>query len=273
MATFWTANDGTPAASAYGDSGVDIASTAKTIGVSKTRGFATFTYALLTLVVLFAPYFAFQKKLLPHQVMSLVGHIYFWPTFPLTIFLSWRRGKGLWCHVDDTVLLGVAPVSWLGIPYQLQSLGVGGVVNMAAEYGGPVTIFRTFEIDQLHLPTVDHYEPTLADLKKAVAYIDEHRKRGSRVYVHCKAGHGRGAAVAFAWLAYTRGISEEAELEELNRELSAKRHVRKTLFKQPNLRQFASELRAGELKLTYGESADDSGGRQRKRHKAEHAEF
>lgn len=31
-------------------------------------------------------------------------------------------------------------------------------------------------------------------------FIKEHKERGEKVYVHCKAGHGRAAAVALCWL-------------------------------------------------------------------------
>ena len=84
--------------------------------------------------------------------------------------------------------------------------------------------YDRLEISQLRLPTVDHYEPSLDDILKAhgmgtlpghwretvallqssdlfpqlpqaVAFIDEFRKRGQKVYVHCKAGHQRDEPV------------------------------------------------------------------------------
>jgi len=192
-----------------------------------------------TLSALILPFVAFQKKLLPEEVARLVARLYFWPTVPFTILKSWIKGKGLWCAVDDTVVLGMAPVC----PSQasiLHSLGVRAVVNLTTEYAGPTKQYRQLQLEQLHLPTVDHREPSLSDLVRAVEFIQEHRLRGHRVYVHCKAGHGRAAAVALAWLCYSRGQTSAEELAALNTELLSKRHVRQRLHLQPNLCAFAA---------------------------------
>lgn len=60
-----------------------------------------------------------------------------------------------------------------------------------------------------------------------------------RVYVHCRAGHGRSAAVALAWLMYKHPDSDP---RLLNQELCQLRDVRKTLWKQPNIREFHASL-------------------------------
>jgi len=38
-------------------------------------------------------------------------------------------------------------------------------------------------------------------MKEAVAFIKEYQERNEIVYVHCKAAHGRAAAIALCWLA------------------------------------------------------------------------
>ena len=111
-----------------------------------------------------------------------------------------------WTKVDDTLILGCAPMGFLGHPDALYGLGVRGVVNMCYEYSGPKANYAKLGIKQLHLPTVDHTEPSVECLKDAVEFIKEHKKRGEKVYVHCKAGHGRAASVALSWL-----ISENAD--------------------------------------------------------------
>jgi atypical dual specificity phosphatase len=81
--------------------------------------------------------------------------------------------------------------------------GVRAVINMCAEYAGPEEAYKQLGIHQLRLPTDDHYEPLLADMKAAVNFIAECKGRNEKVYIHCKAGHGRAASIAFAWLMYT----------------------------------------------------------------------
>jgi hypothetical protein len=71
---------------------------------------------------------------------------------------------------------------------------------MCDEYSGPVNAYKKLNIRQLHLPTVDHFEPSLSQMHEAVAFIESFRQRGEKVYVHCKAGHGRAASIALVWL-------------------------------------------------------------------------
>jgi hypothetical protein len=41
---------------------------------------------------------------------------------------------------------------------------VRGVINFCEEYEGPVEKYEELGIQQLHLPTTDHFEPSLDDL-------------------------------------------------------------------------------------------------------------
>ena len=60
-----------------------------------------------------------------------------------------------------------------------------------------------------------------------------------RVYVHCRAGHGRSAAVVFCWL-----LSQNPYVDrrELNRQLGQRRNVKATLWKQPSIIEFHTRL-------------------------------
>lgn len=117
---------------------------------------------------------------------------------------------------------------------------VRGVINYCEEYRGPLASYRRLGIAELHLPTADHFEPTVADFVATVRFIQKFRESGSRVYVHCRAGHGRSAAGVFAWLL---AKDPNADAQTLNRELGLLRDVRKTLWKQPNLRRFHAQLK------------------------------
>ena len=144
-------------------------------------------------------FIAFQKKLLPVRLSAVVSKLSFYPTFPLTAI---RATGNYMTDIDDTLILGCAPFECLGHPKKLHELGVRGVINMCLEYKGPKGSYEKLGMSQLYLPTNDHYESSAAQLKDAVKFIESHQKRGEKVYVHCKAGHGRAAAVALCWMAY-----------------------------------------------------------------------
>jgi membrane-associated phospholipid phosphatase len=58
-----------------------------------------------------------------------------------------------------------------------------------------------------HIPVLDLTAPTADQLSEAAAFIEEHAANGT-VYVHCKIGYSRSAAVVAAWLLQTgRAIS------------------------------------------------------------------
>lgn len=144
-------------------------------------------------------------------------------------------------QVDGTVILGTAPLQLLDHPQQMHVAGVRGVVNMCAEYSGPTSSYSDLGITQLRLPTVDHFEPSLESMQLAIKFIKEHKARGERVYVHCKAGHGRAAAITLCWML---AESPSMSAEEGNALLHSKRKVRQTLWKQSNVQAFKAQVDA-----------------------------
>jgi len=181
------------------------------------------------------------KKRRVERCVTLKQKALFWPTLPCTYARLAIDGRGLWCAVDETLVLGVAPVAVLRIPSTFHAMGVTGIINMMTEneYLGPEASYAKRGIQQLNLPTEDHFEPSLEDLITAVEFIDKHRRRRGKVYVHCKAGHGRSAAVALAWLMRANNKLSDVEREALNLDLLSKRRVRNELHLQPNIRKFA----------------------------------
>eukprot|EP00980_Cylindrotheca_fusiformis_P004709 scaffold993_cov110-Cylindrotheca_fusiformis.AAC.19 len=178
-----------------------------------------------------------QQHMLPRPLSAVVSQALFWPTLPITV----SRRIGEWVtRVDDTVLIGGAPFGFLNYPEKLyEQHGVRGVINMCEEYRGPLRKYKDLGIEELYLPTTDHFEPSLEDLMSAVAFIRRHQAQGKCVYVHCRAGHGRSAAAVFGWLVFKDPI---VDLEALNRDFRKLRNVRSTLWKQPNMKQFHTRL-------------------------------
>lgn len=203
------------------------------------------------LAVTVALYVLNQKHLLPKPLSAFVSKALFWPTLPITAC----KRLGAWSTVvDDTVILGGAPFGFANYPEKLYTeYGVRGVVNLCEEYQGPDRQYRKLGIDHLRLPTVDHFEPQVSDLEKAVAFIQKHRDQGDKVYVHCRAGHGRSAAVVFAWL---MSKDPTADLRQMNKELSLLRNVRKSLWKQRNINAFHAKLTGRDPNLNAFSDAD-----------------
>jgi len=179
-------------------------------------------------------YGANQKKFVPKPLGKYLSRLFLLPTLPMTML---QRSANYFSSIDRTILLGAVPLRCLSHVGRLKGIGVTGIVNVMDEYEGPSRSYLSDGIQQLHLPTVDHAEPSVEQLKEAMNFIEDHRSKSGRVYIHCKAGHGRSAAVALAWLVYHQGCT----LENGQQQLNAVRKVRRRLFDQKNLRTFAAK--------------------------------
>jgi atypical dual specificity phosphatase len=178
-----------------------------------------------------------QSHVLPRPIASVVSKVLFWPTLPITA----SRRIGEWVtNIDDTVVMGGAPFSFLGYPQKLHDkYGVRGVVNFCEEYRGPVRQYKLLGIEELYLPTTDHFEPSKEDLMSALSFIKRHKVQGKKVYVHCRAGHGRSGAAVFAWMLLK---DPNVDPRQLNAEFGKMRNVRSTLWKQPNIQALHQRL-------------------------------
>ena len=103
-----------------------------------------------------------QKHLLPRPLSAVVSRVLFWPTLPITY--SKRIGKWI-TVIDDTVVMGGAPIHLLNYPEILRKeYGVKGVINLCQEYRGPIHEYKRLKMEELYLPTTDHFEPSVEDM-------------------------------------------------------------------------------------------------------------
>lgn len=141
--------------------------------------------SIFSIVALFAADTCLKHKLLPQDTSAFVGKVIFPFTYPVTAL---KRITNYWTEIDDTLLLGCAPMNFLNHPKSLYNLNVRGVINLCDEYNGPVKSYNDLGIEQLHIKVVDHYEPSYLQMEEAIDFISKYKKRGERVLVHCKAG-------------------------------------------------------------------------------------
>ena len=181
-----------------------------------------------------------QRHMLPKPLASIVSKVLFYPTLPITA--SRRIGKWV-TRIDKTLVMGGAPFAMLNYPQKLKDdYGVKGVINMCQEWRGPTKQYKNLGIEELYLPTTDHFEPSQEDLISALSFIQRHEAKGKSVYVHCRAGHGRSGAVAFAWLLLKGYPQSLGDPQKLNIDLRKIRKVRPNLWKQPNIRALRDRL-------------------------------
>lgn len=207
----------------------DAMTTSGTVLISRIAGLALKS-ALVAAVTL---YVLNQSHMLSRPLAAIVSKTLFYPTLPITA--AKRIGKWV-TRIDDTLVLGGAPFAALDYPRKLkEDYGVEGVINMCEEWRGPLKQYQNLGIEELYLPTTDHFEPSQDDLLSALSFIKRHEAQGKSVYVHCRAGHGRSGAVAYAWLLLRGCPASLTDPQGVNADLAKLRDVRKSLWKQPNL--------------------------------------
>lgn len=89
---------------------------------------------------------------------------------------------------------------------RLEARGITAVVNMRTEFDDNDAGIAP--PNYLHLEVVDDHAPTLEQLRTGAEFIAQEIARDGAVYVHCKSGIGRAAAMAAAYLIST-GLSQE----------------------------------------------------------------
>lgn len=79
----------------------------------------------------------------------------------------------------------------------VREAGITAVLDLTAEFSEADPFL---EATYRNLPMLDLTAPSPAQMREAVAFIREQTATAGTVYVHCKAGYSRTAAVVGAWL-------------------------------------------------------------------------
>eukprot|EP00638_Chattonella_subsalsa_P010363 CAMPEP_0117742704 /NCGR_PEP_ID=MMETSP0947-20121206/5697_1 /TAXON_ID=44440 /ORGANISM="Chattonella subsalsa, Strain CCMP2191" /LENGTH=134 /DNA_ID=CAMNT_0005559263 /DNA_START=562 /DNA_END=963 /DNA_ORIENTATION=- len=127
-------------------------------------------------------------------------------------FFGGRFFKPFSSIIDDHLIIGSMPFA-SDVKYMAEELKVVAVVNMCAEYAGPVKEYQKYGIEQLQLATFDTTSPTYNHLEIGIAFISkcvaDHKDHKGRVFIHCKGGVGRATTMALAYL-ISKGTEPQA---------------------------------------------------------------
>jgi protein-tyrosine phosphatase len=110
--------------------------------------------------------------------------------------------------------------------------GVGAVIDLTCEFDES-SAFRSCHY--LHLPTLDLTSPAAEQIDSAVEFIRRHESQAI-VYVHCKVGYSRTAAVAAAYLLATGRADSVADA------IGSLRRSRPSILIRPEARNAIAEF-------------------------------
>lgn len=83
---------------------------------------------------------------------------------------------------------------------ELKHLKVQAILDVTAEFDGLDWTAQAKDLAYLNVPVLDHQSPSQEDLVAAVNWIENHRRAGHSVVVHCALGRGRSVLVMAAYL-------------------------------------------------------------------------
>ncbi|XP_032415952.1 phosphatidylglycerophosphatase and protein-tyrosine phosphatase 1 isoform X1 [Xiphophorus hellerii] len=149
-----------------------------------------------------------------------LARLLFYPTLAYNVVLEKVSSRRWFDRVDETVILGALP--FRSMTKQLvETENVRGVVTMNETYEtkyfcNSAEEWRDAGVEQLRLSTVDLTGvPTLQNLHHGVEFALQHRRQGTSVYVHCKAGRSRSATLVAAYLIRLHSWTPEEACQRL----------------------------------------------------------
>jgi protein-tyrosine phosphatase len=96
--------------------------------------------------------------------------------------------------------------------------GIDAIVNLCGEYCDLHEIQQESGFEVYYLPIADESAPDMAELEKAIAWVDEKIDQGKKVLVHCRFGVGRtGTFVTAYLLKYGLNLKGAAKLLKVSR--------------------------------------------------------
>jgi hypothetical protein len=109
--------------------------------------------------------------------------------------------------VSDSLAVGGAPMSYDQLD-SLREQGISAILNLCGEFCDLHELEAAHGFEVRYLPIPDEEAPDLAELEKALAWLDEAIYLGKKALIHCRHGIGRTGTVLNAYL-LRRGLGRK----------------------------------------------------------------
>lgn len=101
--------------------------------------------------------------------------------------------------ITDQLATGYAPMSYEELEF-IRDQGISAIVNLCGEFCDLVQIEEKSGFEVYYLPVDDDCAPDLAEMEKALEWLDEAVYLKKKVLVHCRHGLGRTGTFVSAYL-------------------------------------------------------------------------
>ncbi len=151
------------------------------------------------------------------QEISLIG----------SFFRTYVLGKD-WYHpiIKNKLYLGAIPLETQNHYFELLNKQIGAVLSVVEPWELDIQVLHQIPVQNwrdtiIHkvIPAIDFFPVTKELLAEGSRFIHEQITQGKIVYVHCKAGVGRSAAVVFAYLTQYEGYKTANDAYEYVRKI------------------------------------------------------
>jgi len=113
--------------------------------------------------------------------------------------------------IDSTLAGSGMPTSREELDW-IRENGIKAVLTLTEE---PLPEEWLNDIDYLHVPTVNGAAPDMADIDKAVNFIDRNLKNSKATMVHCAAGKGRTGTILVAYMMKFKNMDVKQAIESI----------------------------------------------------------
>ncbi|MGD9239211.1 MAG: dual specificity protein phosphatase family protein [Desulfobacterales bacterium] len=138
--------------------------------------------------------------------------------------------------ITGSLAVGYAPMSYDDFRL-IKAKGIDAIVNLCGEFCDLHEIEEANGFEVYYLPIPDECAPDLADMEKALAWLDETIQSGKKVLIHCRHGIGRTGTFVTAYL-----LKEGMDLKAASKKLKKSRVTPTNYCQWQLLRKYGEKI-------------------------------